>query len=148
MIRIPSVRNSETINAIEQKLLPFIRPLENNIFNIFNPEELKLLTCLRLRFSHLNEHRFQHNFQECLNPLCSCSLETENTSPYLLQCHNNTPFHTDLTNSIKTFSLTLSPYQIVKKLKFFRDNNKKNSILSASINYINKTKCFDYFLFD
>ena len=29
--------------------------------------------------SHLNEHKFRHNFQDCLNPLCSCSLEIEDT---------------------------------------------------------------------
>ena len=33
----PSIRNSETINTFKQKLLPFIRPLENSIFNIFHP---------------------------------------------------------------------------------------------------------------
>ena len=41
--------------------------------NIFDPKGLKLLTRLRLEFSHLNEHRFRHNFEECVNPLCSCS---------------------------------------------------------------------------
>ena len=55
---IPNIRNSETINTFKQKLLPFIRPLENRIFNIFDPEGLKLLTRLRLGFSHLSEHRF------------------------------------------------------------------------------------------
>ena len=76
----PSIRNSETINALKQKLLLFIYPLENSIFNIFDPKGLKLLTCLLLSFSHRQEHRFQHNFQECLNPSCPCSQETENTS--------------------------------------------------------------------
>ena len=99
----PSIRNSETINAFKQKLLPSITPLENSIFNIFDPEGLKLLTRLRLGLSHLNELRFRHNFQECLNPLCTCSLETENTSHYLLHCHHNTPFRTDLTNRVRTF---------------------------------------------
>ena len=80
----PSIRNSETINAFKQPLLPSISPLENSIFNIFDPEGLKLLTRLRLGFSHLNEHRFRQNFQECLNPLRTCSLETENTSHHLL----------------------------------------------------------------
>ena len=32
--------------------------LENNIFNIFDPEGLELLSRLLLGFSHLNEHRF------------------------------------------------------------------------------------------
>ena len=32
---------------------------------------------LRLSFSHLNEHRFCHNVQDCMSPLSSCSLEVE-----------------------------------------------------------------------
>ena len=81
----------------------FIRSSENSIFNIFDPAGLKILTSLRLSFFDLNKHRFQHNFQECLNPLCTCSLEIENTSHYLLPCNHKTPFRTDLTNSVKTF---------------------------------------------
>ena len=50
----PSIRNSETISAFKQKLIPFIRPLENSIFSIFDLEGLKLRTGLRLGFSHLN----------------------------------------------------------------------------------------------
>ena len=56
------------------------------MYNIFDPIGLKLLTRLRLGFSHLNEHKFRHNFQDCLNPLCLCSLEIEDTIHYLLQC--------------------------------------------------------------
>ena len=92
--------------------MPLIRQLENSIFNIFDQERLELLTRLRLGFSHLNEHRFRQNFQECLNRLCKCSVETENNCQYLLHCHLNTPFH------IYLFWLILSPYQTVTKLKF------------------------------
>ena len=87
---LPPLRNGSTlirinsINAFKQKLLPFIHLLENFIFNIFNPEGLKLFTRLRLGFSHLNENRVRHNFQECLNALCTCGLETRNSSHYLL----------------------------------------------------------------
>ena len=52
--------------------------------NIFDPIGLKLLTRLRLGCSHLSHH----NFQDCLNPLCSCSLEIEDTVHYLLHCHH------------------------------------------------------------
>ena len=97
MIRVNS------INAFKQELLPLIHVLENIIFNIFDPEGFKLFTRLRLGFSHLNENRFRHNFQECLNALCICGLETGNSSHYLLHCHYNIPFRTDLTNSVKTF---------------------------------------------
>ena len=96
----PSIRNSEPINALSQKLLPFIYLLEKSTFNIFGSEGLKLLTRLRLCFSHLNEHSFGHNFQEYLNTSCTFSLKTENTSHYILYYHHNALFRTDLTNKV------------------------------------------------
>ena len=113
----PSIRNSETIKAFKQKLLPFIRLLENSIFNIFDPEGLELLTRLRLGFSHLNEHCFRRNFQECLNPLYTCSLETEKISHYLLHCHHNIAFRTDLTNSVETFVVNFESLSDCKKVE-------------------------------
>ena len=64
LFSLPPLRNSSTliginsINAFKQKRLPLIRLLENIIFNIFDPEGLKLFSRLRLGFSHLNEIRF------------------------------------------------------------------------------------------
>ena len=58
----------------------------NPIYNVFNPLGLKYLTPLRHELSHLNEHRFKYNFQDCINPLCSCRIEPESNSlPPLLQ---------------------------------------------------------------
>ena len=45
------------------------------------------LSRLRLGLSHLNDHKFRHNFQDCLNTLCPCSLEVESTIHYFLYCH-------------------------------------------------------------
>ena len=53
-----SIRNSETISTFKNRVLSFIRPVQNNIFNIFDPIGLKCPTRLRLGFSHLNEHGF------------------------------------------------------------------------------------------
>ena len=72
-----SIRNSESISIFKNKLLSFMRPAQSSIFNIFDPVGIKFLTRLRLDLSHLNEHRFRHNIKNCLNPLCSCSLEIE-----------------------------------------------------------------------
>ena len=36
--------------------------------------------------SHLREHKFKHNFHDCLNPICSCGLDIESTSHFLLHC--------------------------------------------------------------
>ena len=42
------------------------------------PLQIFLLTRLRFQPS-LSEHKFRRNFADSLNPLCSCSLETEST---------------------------------------------------------------------
>ena len=74
-----NIRNSESISIFKSKLLSFIRPVQTNTCNIFDPKGLTFLTRLRLGLSDLNEHRFRHNFQNCLNLLCSRSLEIEDT---------------------------------------------------------------------
>ena len=61
---------------------------------------LKLLTRLRLGLSHLSEQRFNHNFQSCINPLCSCSLAIESTTHFLLHCHHFSNIRPTLLNSI------------------------------------------------
>ena len=66
--------------------LKFIRPVERKILNVNDPFEIKMLTRLRLGFSHLREHKFRHGFKDTLNPLCSCSIEAEATAYYFLRC--------------------------------------------------------------
>ena len=46
---------------------------------------LKLLTHLRLNFSHLNEHKFRHVFKDTVDPMCKCGVETEITLHFLLR---------------------------------------------------------------
>ena len=95
-----AIRNSESIAIFKSRLLSFIRPIQNDVYNIFDPIGLKLLTRLRLDLSHLNEHRFRHNFQDCLNHLCSCSLQIEDTMHYLLHCHHFSQHRIDLINNL------------------------------------------------
>ena len=64
-----SIRNSESLAIFKSRLLSFIRSTQSNIYNIFDPIGLKLPTSLHLGCSHLNEHKFRHNFQDCLNPM-------------------------------------------------------------------------------
>ena len=52
----------------------------------------------------VNEHRLRHNFQDCLNPLCSCSLESENRLHYLLHCYHFSQHRIDLMNSVESVS--------------------------------------------
>ena len=56
------------------------------MFLIVSHKGIRLITRLRVGMGHLREHRFKHNFQDCLNPICSCGLDIESTSHFLLHC--------------------------------------------------------------
>ena len=149
-----SIRNSESTSIFKNKLLSFIRPVQSSIYNIFDQIGIKLLTRLRLEFSHLNEHRFRHNFENRLNPLCSCSLETEDTLHYLLHCHHFSMYREDLMNSVKSvYNNFESLSDNAKKDVFlygdpFLYQNKNKLILEATINYIKISERFSESLFE
>ena len=69
-------------------LIKFIRPTTNYIFSCQNLKGIKNLTSLRLGLSHLHEHKFKNNFQDTLNPLCTCDCDDENTFHFLLHWPN------------------------------------------------------------
>ena len=60
---------------------------ENSVFSIYDPYGLKLLTRLKLQFSHLKEHKFRHGFGDTLSPICGCNVEIEDTEHFLLRCY-------------------------------------------------------------
>ena len=82
-----NIKSMTSYTAFKNALLSFIRPKHVDTFGIHNPIGLQLLTRLRLGFSHLNEHKFRHNFRDFLNPLCECNLEPKTASHFLLRCH-------------------------------------------------------------
>ena len=44
------------------------------------------MTRFRLGLSRLREHKFNHNFQNCINPLCSCAMDIESSSHFFVHC--------------------------------------------------------------
>ena len=110
----PAIRNTTSINSFKYALLQFIRPSKSSVYNIHEPFGLKLLTRLRLELSHLRDHKFKHNFQDTLNPLCSCSLEPETVKHYLLHC----PFYD---NQRKT--LLDNIYQLDERISDLTESN-------------------------
>ena len=98
-VTIPKLDRS----SAEQKLLVILfclRQLENRAYLI--PQFVKLLHIQyfathfqtlfdRLQidgFSHLREHKFKHNFQDTLSPLCPSSLEAEDTYHFFMRYQN------------------------------------------------------------
>ena len=123
--------------------------IPNSVFGVANKNGIKLLTRLRVGLSHLKEHKFRHNFQDTINPLCSCSLEIESTSHFFLRCQNFITPRTNLMNELRKLDssiLNLDEISLTKLLlygdsKFENKVNKK--ILLASINFVLSTKRFE-----
>ena len=147
------IRNSNSYLVFRKQLLNFIRPIPNSIFNLYNPLGIKFLTRLRLDFSHLNEHRFRHNFEACLTPLCTCSQTTESTLHFFLHCHHYKDLRTDLFNDIKSIdkSIVNFPDETLLKTLLYGDSKLTSSenfkLLEATIKYILASNRFNVSLF-
>ena len=132
--------------CFRDSLLKIGRPVQNSIFKVFNPLGIKFLTRLRLGLSHLNKHKFKHNFQKCLNPLCSCCLEVESTIHFFLRCRFFDKFRQIFSETVeKIFHTSTMIYILLNQLMYgspsysFEENNK---IINASIKYVLDTERF------
>ena len=67
-----TLRNSKSFVDFKNSILKFIRPSSSNLFNCNNHKGIRLITRLRVGMSHLREHKFKYNFQDCL--ICISSL--------------------------------------------------------------------------
>ena len=147
------IKNTDSHAVFRKNLLTFIRPLENDTYGIYDPVGVRLLNRLRLGFSHLREHKSRHNFADTLNPLCSCSVETEDTEHYFLCCQNNLSVRTTLKNdlnNINTAMASLNPNDLLRVILygdkiFSRETDFK--VLTASIKFIKDTQRFGKSLF-
>ena len=87
--------------------LNFIRLNSNSVFNINNLLGLKLLTCHRIGFSHLKEHKFKYNFQNSVDPLYSCGNDIESIVHFFLHCPNFTTQIQTLSNKLKSINASI-----------------------------------------
>ena len=78
----------------------FIKIKSSSIFSVHDVYGVKLLSRLRLDFSHLNEHKVRHGFKDGTNCMCDCGSATETTLHFLLQCQQYQTIRLELLNSI------------------------------------------------
>ena len=71
------LRSIDSINTFKLSILNIARHRENSVFADHDINGLNLLTHLRLNFSHLNEHKFRHNFNHTMNPMCRAVKNTK-----------------------------------------------------------------------
>ena len=130
------IRNADAFKVFKKCLLSFIRPMTDSIYNIHNPLGVKHLTRRRIGFSHLKEHKVKHDFQDSIDPMCSCSSGIEKTIHFFLRCTNFNIQRQTLVDKIATIDaniLTENSYLVNKPNC---ENYFKKAMLNASIEYI------------
>ena len=147
------IKSSESYLMFRKRMFNLIRPKCNETYGIHNPTGLKLLIRLRLGLSHLNDHKFNHNFRDCINPLCSCSLSVENNVHFFLHCYHFSLQRQTLMNNIKSIDkgiIHASDSDLVNILCFGSSKYQyhiNSKLLSFSIDFIFKTERFSGQLF-
>ena len=68
---------SRILTFANQKILVFSKTI---FLNLLDRNQTVFLTVF------LREHKLKYNFQNCLNPLCSCGSSIESTPHFLLRC--------------------------------------------------------------
>ena len=122
---------------------------QTSLFSIHDSVDVKLLTRLRLQFSHLNEHKFRHT-----SPIRDCGAETETTSHFFLRCqffaNERQKFRDDVSRTDASIK-NLNEESLIDVLLYASDtfNDSKNKqILLHTICYIQSTKRFERPLID
>ena len=143
------IRNIESINKFKVAILNFIRPKASSVFYIHDTNGIKLLSRLRLNFNHLNEHKFRHNFNDRVDPMCTCGLEPETTLHYLLRCSLFFTRRIELLDNVFILNPSIKNYSNEKLLNvllygsedFNWDLNKE--ILIATIKFLKRSERFN-----
>ena len=135
--------------SFKKALLSFVKTSENSVFAIHDNNGIKLLTRLRLNFSHLNEHKFRHNFLDTLNPMCSCGSEPETTAHFLLRCQNHVTNRSKFIKNVYNLDQTLRNYDGTHLLHILLYGSEKlnfnlnKEIINLAICYLKDTECFN-----
>ena len=127
-----------------------MRPPKSNNFKILDNIGLKYLTQLRVGFNDLKRYKFDHNFDDTIDPMCSANDGVEDVTHFLLSCHLYMHDRIELLNSVSRITGTnvadLEKEALVKLLlygnekKYSFDINRK--ILLSTITFIKNSNRF------
>ena len=135
-------------------LKDFFSLKQKPLFVVHDPAGVKLLSRLRLKFSHLNEHKFHHNFKDALSPMCDYGSETETTDHFFLRC----PFFAINRQKLLNNLLKIDPSlrnlkdELLLDIILYGSDKYKDTvnkeILLHTVSFIKNTKRFERPLFD
>ena len=141
------IKYSTSVQTFKNKINDNIRS-ESSFCSDRNKHGMKLLTQIRVDFSDLRDHRFDHKFN-CPSPTCSCGIEDETSTHFLLCCPRYSNLrHTYLSkiSQIVKSDVTILPYDHLTDLLLYGSkayNDITNElILTETILFIYKSERF------
>ena len=141
------VKYSSSLENFKESINSVIRP-EESFCTESNKYGMKLLTQIRVEFSDLREHRFNHKFN-CPSPICSCGKGEETATHFLLSCprysHLRSEYLSKISQIVKS-DVTVFPDDHLTDLLLYGSesfNDVSNSlILNETINFIFQSERF------
>ena len=137
------IQDMPSIASFKRSLLNFFRPVPRPVFKCRDRLGVIHLTRLRVGLSHLNEHKFRHNFLDTIDPFCNCRAGAiENTEHYLLHCPNFTNERLVLFNDLKNISAHVFPFSsdVLCNLLLYGypglNNDDNREVISAVLRYV------------
>ena len=126
-----------------------MRPSFNSFFDCHNSIGMKYVTRIRLRLSHLREHKFKYTFQDTQNPICNCGNDVESAIHFFPNCplYSNEPRR--LLNILVKIYHTLwdnTDFSLTQILLFGNTNFNaivKTKIINLTTDFVLSIKRFD-----
>ena len=144
-----SIKTLPSVSRFKKHINDFIRPIGKSFYGIRDKTGIDLLTKIRVDFSYLSDHRYNHNFF-CHSPICFCGIEDETPVHYFLCCPRFASQRTILLSKISEIvasDISVLPKDHIVQLILY-GSNVFNSIankliLEQSITFIKKSGRFN-----
>ena len=121
----PEIRNAKSIYKFKKSIIT--EKLENSLYNVHDPIGVKLLSRLRLQFTHLNEHKFRHGFNDTVNPMCPCGSDIETTEYFFLPCHRFSTQRSELFHYLYRLDASFPKLNTKEKVAYLLYSSRSNS---------------------
>ena len=144
----PTIRNLPNISQFKKALQQLIRPKKRHLSGRNDRVGVNLLTRLRVDFSDLTLHKFNHRFN-CDSPLCSCGQSSESTVHFFLHCQLYIDLRRVLLDSVSEIILNdvrVYPDQHMCHILLYGSESfnsvANRMILKSTVRYIKDSKRF------
>ena len=147
------IRNAKSISIFNKLIVS--KKHGHSFFTVYDPLGEKFLTRLRLKFTHLKEHKFRHGFTDTINPMCACGADVETTEHFLLHCHFYSTQRLELFDNLERANPDFKNLSDKDQVSFMLYGSKTNTsenfnqnIIKIIIKYLKETGRFEIFYYD